>query len=110
MTFAPVGIKCPDHAGVGAARRPAQRATQPSRHARSTIGGSTAPATVGLVALNVLVYLVTVYQGGAESASPGGELFEKGALIGAQIYAQASGTGSSPRCSCTRASSTSRST
>ena len=88
MTFAPVGIKCPDHAGVGGARRPAQRAMQPTRHARSTIAGLEAPATVGLIALNVLVYLVTVYQGGGGVSQPGGELFGKGALIGAQIYAQ----------------------
>jgi len=88
MTFAPVGIKCPDHAGVGAARRPAQRAIQPTRQARSTIAGIEAPATVGLIALNVLVYLITVYQGGGGVSQPGGELFSKGALVGAQIYAQ----------------------
>lgn len=84
MTFAPVGIKCPDHAGVGAPRRAAQRATQPARQARRRIAGLDAPATVGLVVLNVLVYLITVYQG-AGVGSPGGELFEKGALIGAAI-------------------------
>jgi membrane associated rhomboid family serine protease len=84
MTFAPVGIKCPDHAGVGAPRPAAQRATQPARQARRTIAGLEAPATVGLVALNVLVYLITVYQG-AGIGRPGGELFEKGALIGAAI-------------------------
>ena len=84
MTFAPVGIKCPDHAGVGAARRPAQRAAAPVRQTRRTIAGLDAPATVGLVILNVLVYLVTVYQGGGVGR-PGGELFEKGALIGAAI-------------------------
>jgi membrane associated rhomboid family serine protease len=84
MTFAPVGIKCPDHAGVGAPRQAAQRATQPARQARRTIAGLEAPATVGLVALNVFVYLITVYQG-AGIGRPGGELFEKGALIGAAI-------------------------
>ncbi len=84
MTFAPVGIKCPDHAGVGAPRQAAQRATQPARQARRTIAGFEAPATVGLVALNVLVYLLTVYQG-TGIGRPGGELFEKGALIGAAI-------------------------
>jgi membrane associated rhomboid family serine protease len=88
MTFAPVGIKCPDHAGVGAPRRAAQRVVmQPTRQARRTLAGLDAPATLALVALNVLVYLITVYQGGGVSA-PGGELFDKGALVGAQIYAQ----------------------
>ena len=85
MTFAPVGIKCPEHAGVGAARRPVQRAARPASQARRTIAGLDAPATVGLVALNVLVYLITVYQGAGVSA-PGGTVFEDGALVGARIY------------------------
>ena len=82
MTFAPVGIKCPDHAGVGAARVAPQRTV---RQAQRTLGGVTAPATVGLVALNVLVYLVTVYQGAGVS-QPGGQVFNDGALVGALIY------------------------
>ena len=82
MTFAPVGIKCPDHAGVGAARVAPQRSV---RQAQRTLGGVTAPATVGLVALNVLVYLVTVYQGAGVS-QPGGQVFNDGALVGALIY------------------------
>jgi membrane associated rhomboid family serine protease len=84
MTFAPVGIKCPDHAGVGAARRPSPQRTV--RQAQHTVGGLAAPATVGLVGLNVLVYLVTVYQG-VGVAEPGGKLFDEGALVGAKIYA-----------------------
>jgi membrane associated rhomboid family serine protease len=81
MTFAPVGIKCPDHAGVGDMRRDPQRAI---KEARRTYGGFEAPATVALVVLNVLVYMVTVFQGSGV-ARPGGEVFEKGALIGAAI-------------------------
>ena len=83
MTFAPVGIKCPDHAGVGAARRPSAQRTV--RQAQHTVGSLAAPATVGLVALNVLVYLITVYQGAGVSA-PGGQLFSDGALVGRDIY------------------------
>jgi membrane associated rhomboid family serine protease len=82
MNFAPVGIKCPDHAGVGAPRRAS--AQRQVRQARRTIGGLDAPATVVLVVINVLVYLVTVSQG-AGVGSPGGDLYEKGALIGAAI-------------------------
>jgi membrane associated rhomboid family serine protease len=82
MTFAPVGIKCPDHAGVGTPRQSAQRTI---RQARGTFGRFDAPATVALVAINVLVYLVTVSQGGGVSR-PGGRLFEDGALVGALIY------------------------
>ncbi len=84
MTFAPVGIKCPDHAGVGAPRASAQRTV---RQARSTFGGWEAPATVLLVGLNVLVYLVTVYQGSGVGR-PGGQIFLDGALIGAAIDVQ----------------------
>jgi membrane associated rhomboid family serine protease len=81
MTFAPVGIKCPEHAGVGAPRNAPQRTAQ---EARSAVGRLTAPATVFLVAVNVLVYLVTVAQGGGLD-QPGGKVFFDGALIGAAI-------------------------
>ena len=84
MTFAPVGIKCPEHAGVKRARaRPAPQQT--ARRARRTVAGLDAPATVGLVALNVLVYLVTVTQG-AGINDPGGKVYNDGALVGAAIY------------------------
>ena len=82
MTFAPVGIRCPDHAGVGATRGPAPRRTV--RQGPRTFGGLEAPATVALVAINVLVYMITVYQGGGVGR-PGGQVFEDGALIGAAI-------------------------
>lgn len=82
MNFGPVGIKCPEHAGVGQGRRPAPQRTV--RRTQRTIAGLEAPATVGLVALNVLVYLVTVYQGAGVS-QPGGSLFNDGALVGAAI-------------------------
>lgn len=81
MNFAPVGIKCPDHAGVGTPKHAAQRTV---RQARRSFGGLDAPATAVLVALNVLVYIVTVYQGGGVGR-PGGEIFLDGALIGAAI-------------------------
>ena len=97
MTFAPVGIKCPDHAGVGAAgaakRRPTAAPQRTAQHARRTVAGLEAPATVGLVALNVLVYLVTVYQGAGVGA-PGGKLFNDGALVGRGSSRTATGTGS----------------
>ena len=62
MTFAPVGIKCPDHAGVGAAR-PRQAPQQTVRSAQRTIAGLDAPATVALVAVNVIIYAITVAPG-----------------------------------------------
>src|SRR5512133_2829777 len=76
MTFAPVGIKCPEHAGVGGPRPTPTRAVQ---QARSRVGGLAAPATVVLVAINVAVYLVTIFQGGGPD-QPGGDLFTRGAL------------------------------
>ena len=84
MTFAPVGIKCPDHAGVGAAR-PRQAPQQTVRSAQRTIAGLDAPATVALVVVNVIIYAITVAQGGAGLGEPGGKLFLDGALIGAAI-------------------------
>jgi membrane associated rhomboid family serine protease len=87
MNFAPVGIKCPEHAAVKPSRRPRVTTTQPRpvRQARRTVAGLEAPATIALVALNVLVYLITIYDGGGGLNSPGGKVFEDGALIGAAI-------------------------
>jgi membrane associated rhomboid family serine protease len=78
MTFAPVGIRCPDHASVGA---PRGGATRQVREARRRAGSLEAPATTVLVGINVLVYLITVFQG-AGLSQPGGELFQRGALVG----------------------------
>jgi membrane associated rhomboid family serine protease len=78
MVFAPVGIRCPDHANVGGVKRTPQRA---ARQVRGSVSGLPAPVTTALIALNVLVYLVTVGQGGGINA-PGGKLFEDGALVG----------------------------
>jgi len=81
MTFAPVGIRCPDHANVGGVKR---STTRTARTARRRAGTLEAPATMTLVAINVIVYLVTVFQGGGVS-QPGGTLFEKGALVGVLV-------------------------
>ncbi len=78
MHHAPVGIRCPDHANVGA---PRPNATRTVRRARASFAGHPAPVTVALVAVNVLVYLVTVAQGAGLNA-PGGRVFERGALVG----------------------------
>jgi membrane associated rhomboid family serine protease len=78
MVFAPVGIRCPDHGSVGA---PRPSATRTVRQARGTISSTGAPVTTVLIAINVLVYLITVGQGGG-IGSPGGRLFVDGALYG----------------------------
>ena len=81
MNFAPVGIRCPDHASVGAPRSSAGRTV---RQARARVGSAGSPATVVLVVVNVLVYLVTVAQGGGVG-QPGGRVFLDGALVGFKV-------------------------
>jgi membrane associated rhomboid family serine protease len=82
MSFAPVGIRCPEHATVGPGAKPsAKRQVQIARRRATSVP---APATVTLVAINVVVYLITVFQGSGVGR-PGGELFEKGALVGVLV-------------------------
>lgn len=82
MTFAPVGIRCPDHATVakGARRSPAQRA----RTAQRSVTRSEAPATMALLASIIVVYVITAVQGGGLN-QPGGRVFEEGALVGVLV-------------------------
>src|SRR5438034_3657031 len=74
MTVAPVGIRCPEHAGRQAkpAPRPV-RAAQRSAARRGLVISGEGFVTRLLVALNVLVYLITVAQGSGINA-PGGSL------------------------------------
>jgi membrane associated rhomboid family serine protease len=86
MNFGPVGIKCPEHAAVKPSRvRASTSQPQAVRRARRTVAGLEAPATIALVALNVLVYLLTIYDGGGGLDAPGGKIFSDGALVGAAI-------------------------
>src|SRR4029453_1044908 len=60
VTFAPVGLRCPDHAGVPrAAPRTAVRKVQRPLARRGIVIGGPALVTRILVALNVIVYLIT---------------------------------------------------
>src|SRR5712691_5987823 len=79
MTPAPVGQRCPEHSG-----RPqgVRRVTTGAR--RSTFEGTGALVTKILIALNVLVYLITVSQGKGIN-SPGGSLFDKWILYGPAV-------------------------
>jgi membrane associated rhomboid family serine protease len=76
MVFAPVGIRCPDHAGRAA--RPAARMTSGVR--RAAYSGTGALVTKALIAVNVLVFLVNLAQG-SSLGQVSGSLFEKGALF-----------------------------
>jgi membrane associated rhomboid family serine protease len=80
MTMAPVGIRCPDHAGNAAGRR-RLRGPAPVIRAQRQLGSTFAPVTKALIAINVLIYLITAVQGQGLN-SPGGSLFNKTALYG----------------------------
>ncbi len=81
MHHAPVGIRCPEHSNVGAVKPSATRAV---RQVRGNITRHAAPVTASLVGINVLVYLVTVAQGGGLNA-PGGKVFAQGELVGLYV-------------------------
>jgi membrane associated rhomboid family serine protease len=78
MTAAPVGIRCPDHAGGARRSFPTPR---PIVRAQRQMGSTYAPVTKALIALNLLIYLITVVQGNGIN-SPAGSLFDKTALYG----------------------------
>ena len=79
MTPAAVGLRCPDHSG---------KARGVARVARAGIGirvgSSPLMATHVLVAINVLVYLITVAQG-AGLNNPGGRLLNDWLLFGPYV-------------------------
>jgi membrane associated rhomboid family serine protease len=76
MVFAPVGIKCPECAGLPSGT---QRA---ATRVRSAAGESSDfIVTKTLLAVNVIVFLAQVVESGSLT-SPYGELFQRGALYG----------------------------
>ena len=83
MSFGPVGIKCPDHAGGPAKTHPQHR---PAARARVTVSrplnlrSGVAPVTRLLVAVNVLIYLAEL-GGGAGVNANSGWMFEHLALF-----------------------------
>jgi membrane associated rhomboid family serine protease len=81
MTFAPVGIRCPDHSNVGALKPgPARTVRTAQRRVRS----HAAPATIALVVINIVVYVITAAQGHGIN-TPGGKIFNHWALVGALV-------------------------
>lgn len=75
-TFAPVGIRCPDHSG-----KPQGVARVATGARRAAYEGTGALVTKALIALNVLVFLVNLAQGAALTQNAG-ELYFDGSLIG----------------------------
>ncbi len=78
MHHAPVGIRCPEHANVGTVKPSAARTV---RQVKGNITRHAAPVTATLVGINVLVFLVTVAQGGGLN-QPGGNVYIQGLLYG----------------------------
>jgi membrane associated rhomboid family serine protease len=80
VTFAPVGLRCPEHAASPNAPKVQQQVQRVVRRT-TNIRPTDAIVTRILVALNVVVYLITVAQGHGLN-TPGGSLFNKWALFG----------------------------
>ncbi|HVP76166.1 MAG TPA: rhomboid family intramembrane serine protease [Gaiellaceae bacterium] len=75
MTVAPVGLRCPDHAG-GARKTRARLAPAPIVRAQHRMGGTTALVTKALIAINVAIYLIGAVQGDGLN-NPGGPIYAK---------------------------------
>ena len=75
MVFAPVGIRCLDHAGRS---QGAARLTQGVR--RASFEGTGAIVTKAMIGINVLVFLANLAQGSSLNQTSG-SLYEKGALF-----------------------------
>src|SRR5437764_1730867 len=80
MTAAPVGLRCPDHAGNARASRTRARRVI-ARAPQMPRGATEALVTKSLIAINVAIYLITTVQGSGLNA-PGGTLFTKMLLFG----------------------------
>jgi len=76
MVFAPVGIRCPDHASQA---QGAARVTQGVR--RASYAGTGALVTKALVAINVGIYLLELGMGGNINGT-GNEIYRHGVLYG----------------------------
>jgi membrane associated rhomboid family serine protease len=82
MTAAPVGLRCPDHAGT---RRGAGVIEKHGimRSPGRGVGATNALVTKSLIAINIVIYLITVVQSPAGGLStPGGSLYIKWILYG----------------------------
>jgi membrane associated rhomboid family serine protease len=87
MTVAPVGIRCPEHAGGPA--RPKLTPQRAARTARSQVRQGVPVVTKFLVAVNVLVYLLELAEGAGVNANSGW-IFEHFSLVARAQYADGS--------------------
>ena len=80
MTYGPVGIRCPDHATAGGKKPPAA----PRRAAANTIRtfGTRGPiVTQTLIAINVAVFLIQLFNGAELMRLDSGWIYENGVLV-----------------------------
>ena len=82
-TFAPVGIRCPDHAGVRSSPTAKVRPRPVRRAPGVALASGNAPVTKALIAINVAVYLVTVFQ--SHSTTPNGSIVTRYLLYGPAV-------------------------
>jgi membrane associated rhomboid family serine protease len=75
-TFAPVGIRCPDHSGMRRTTRAMNRAPRPVAQTQRRLGATDALVTKVLIGINAVVYLIGVIE-------PGGGFFYP---LSAQAY------------------------
>jgi membrane associated rhomboid family serine protease len=81
-TFAPVGIRCPDHAGARGGKAPTRIRPRPVRRAQGVaLATGSAPITKALIAINVAIFLITASQSGSFGV-PGGSLYVRWVLFG----------------------------
>ena len=78
MVFAPVGIRCPDHAATGVKRA----RTTPRQAGTQLLSSGGAIVTRALVIINVGVFFLCLFEGGTLSDTAQGRYFVDGALIG----------------------------
>jgi membrane associated rhomboid family serine protease len=78
MVFAPVGIRCPDHAASGVKRSP----VSPRQAGRQLLGSGDAIVTRALVIINVGVFFLCLFEGGTLNNTAQGHLFVDYSLIG----------------------------
>jgi membrane associated rhomboid family serine protease len=83
-TFAPVGIRCPDHSGVR--KGPTTKLKPPTvrRAPGLALASGQAPVTRILIAINAAIFLLTIVQGPG-NFSPGGSIYLKWILYGPSV-------------------------
>ena len=79
MTVAPVGLRCPECGGRSG------QGSAPVRRVRAASASGTAVATVTIVAVNLIIYLMETFQGVGVSGVSGSQLVRDGAVFGPAV-------------------------